>query len=327
MKNAAVFYHKADLDGVMSGVIAKYYLSPRREVVDLIPIDYGDDFIKALPKDEKEYDEIYVIDVSDRKLFEKLGHKITWIDHHKVIEDKEFPPVKDRHCMIGVAACRLALRYFTDINYHFDTPEYYKNRVNPNEPWVVTLAGEYDIWDKSSLLAERFNFGVIDISFERVELLFKQTKAIYAPTDKYKDSKFLKDNKNTSSPEKDFAWIEHLINKGEGALEYIRSTDKRVAGVPVTICFNNDNNGVSTARGVSYNTHIKTSLIHDLKDDEQFTMVWNYHGGDKVKVSFYSDKIDVSNIANRFGGGGHKGAAGCSIDIPEFVKILSDSNK
>jgi len=37
----------------------------------------------------------------------------------------------------------------------------------------------------------------------------------------------------------------------------------------------------------------------------------------EVRVSFRAkDEVDVRTIANRFGGGGHKKAAGCSINLP-----------
>lgn len=327
MRNVAVFYHREDLDGVMSGVIANYYLSKRVETLDLIPINYKEDFIKALPNPADFYDTIFVIDVSDFKLFKELGHKIVWIDHHKVIDDKDFPPVKDRHCMIGVAACRLAFRYFTDINYHFDTLEYYVKRKNMFEPWCVALAGEFDIWDKTSPLAERFNFGVIDLSFDKVDNLFRLTKGIYVPSLKSQDTGFLKDNKNTIENTRDFSYLHYIIEKGEGALEYIRDTDRRCKGVPVTVEYLDDDKNTKVAKGVAFNTHVKSSLIHNLKPDEDFTLAWNYQGGDFVKASFYSDKIDVSNIAKRFGGGGHAGAAGCTIEVVELVKIISDSNK
>lgn len=45
------------------------------------------------------------------------------------------------------------------------------------------------------------------------------------------------------------------------------------------------------------------------------------HNGDKFVVSAYSNKSDVdcSAFAKRHGGGGHRGAAGCTVDNVEGI--------
>ena len=54
----------------------------------------------------------------------------------------------------------------------------------------------------------------------------------------------------------------------------------------------------------------------------EFTMAYQLQG-DKVICSFRSlkDGQDVSKIAQRFGGGGHKNAAGCSIPLDEWMEL------
>lgn len=55
MNKIAIIYHGADLDGVLSGVIANWKLSfdPNNDIT-LIPADYGDNFkLKALDKYDK----------------------------------------------------------------------------------------------------------------------------------------------------------------------------------------------------------------------------------------------------------------------------------
>lgn len=318
-KNCAVYYHKADLDGLMSGVIAEYYLKPRYDTVDLIPIDYGDDFIKELPKDEAFYDDIYVIDVSDARLFEVLGHKVCWIDHHisahnKVISGEIVKP-KDTFFINGVSACRLAFRYFTaGPDYAFDDLDFYRFRKNFIEPWVVALAGEYDIWDNTSPLAKRFNFGIPN-DFKFVRMLFEKTKHIYAPNNKTQDHKYLEDNKHNQG----YDLINYLVTKGEGAIDFIMETDKRVKGQKFALSLTPFSHRY---RGIAFNTHIKSSLVHVLQEDEDFTMVWCWDE-DKCKVSFYSEgKVDVSQFAGKFGGGGHAGAAGCQMSMFQLLELI-----
>lgn len=52
-------------------------------------------------------------------------------------------------------------------------------------------------------------------------------------------------------------------------------------------------------------------------------MVWCYNGNSMIKVSLYSETIDVSAIASQFGGGGHRGAAGFSVMPHILTKILT----
>ena len=55
---------------------------------------------------------------------------------------------------------------------------------------------------------------------------------------------------------------------------------------------------------------------------DQYPMVISYiHDGQKFTVSLYSRDIDVSVIARRFGGGGHKGAAGFVCDYLPFKPL------
>jgi nanoRNase/pAp phosphatase (c-di-AMP/oligoRNAs hydrolase) len=44
------------------------------------------------------------------------------------------------------------------------------------------------------------------------------------------------------------------------------------------------------------------------------------HDGEKFTVSLYSTTVDVSKIAKKFGGGGHKGAAGFTCDKLPFER-------
>jgi nanoRNase/pAp phosphatase (c-di-AMP/oligoRNAs hydrolase) len=49
-------------------------------------------------------------------------------------------------------------------------------------------------------------------------------------------------------------------------------------------------------------------------------MVSYEHTKDKKwRVSLYSDKVDVSALAKKFSGGGHKGASGFITDNLDFI--------
>ncbi len=317
-KNVAVFYHKADLDGLMSGVVAKYYLTPRCNTVDLIPINYKDDFEKALPHPTTFYEDIYIIDVSDAEFMEKHGDKIIYIDHHKWAMDT-MPKVKDRHCIDGVAACRLAFDYLTGgPDYVFHTKEHFVERVNPLEPLCVAILGEFDIWDKESPLAERLNYGQ-ELRFSSVEFLFTQTKGILVgdAANKKLDAEFLDRNKNISELYRDFSYLHYLVTKGEGAIDYVKTAVERIKPKKIVI---------DGYEGVYINTSIDPSLVgmcYQLRHEDQFVMIWHLNNEDKnPSCSFRSNKIDVSQIARKYGGGGHKAAARCTMSLSQLFEII-----
>ena len=172
-KKTLVIYHSADLDGCLSGVIAKYYIKARANPDDIIITsgqDYGDMLNKQYEGFElSEFDTIYVIDFSDDWLFNsEHREKIMWIDHHKTAIDKGYKV--NQYCRDGVAACRLTQQFFTNLNHQFlDAYDYVNRKID--EPLFVSLAGEYDIWDESSLFARPLNFGITNLRFSYIEHL------------------------------------------------------------------------------------------------------------------------------------------------------------
>jgi oligoribonuclease NrnB/cAMP/cGMP phosphodiesterase (DHH superfamily) len=317
MKNIAVFYHKADNDGVMSGVIAEHYLTPRFDFVHMIPIDYGENFEKALPCEPSFYQEFYILDVSDEAFMLKHGDKIIYIDHHDNAV-KNMPKVKDRHCVIGVAACRLTFDYLAGgPDYVFHGKSYFENRENPLEPLCVAILGEYDIWDKKSSAGEMLNFGQ-EPNFNSVKYLFNRTKRILCSDSRSKsyDLSEIKANKNISENYRDWGYLNYLINKGEGALNYIKESVSRIKPIKFDL---------DDLVGVYINSNIDPSLIglsYTLKDDEDFLMVWHLNNEKYVKASFRSDKVDVGAIARIYGGNGHKAASGCRMSLGKLIDLI-----
>jgi len=300
----AILSHSKDLDGVLSAVIAERYISARKEKApDVFLCDYGD-----IPKefDHKNYDEIYVLDFSDHDLFtnDLTRGKIFWIDHHASEINKGYH-VK-QYTMDGVAACRLVFQFFTNINYAFVSKEDYVNR-KVVEPAMVTLAGEYDIWDLDSPYARVFNFGIQDISLKNVGNIFTTT---FSASLNHKE----KDGDDLTSIQYQSMILSSIIRIGESVVEYLSNTSKRIGDYEVKRVY-----GVNLA---IFNTHIKSSLIHTLKPEEDGMMVYSIKDG-IVSASLYTERdVDVSRIAIANGGGGHKKACGFKMPVAEFFKWL-----
>ena len=70
----------------------------------------------------------------------------------------------------------------------------------------------------------------------------------------------------------------------------------------------------------------QSELANMLSENESFAVAY-YFNGEKYRVSLRSreEGEDVSSIATKFGGGGHKRAAAFSVDsIDAFIKALED---
>lgn len=305
-KKTLILYHVADLDGLLSGVIAKYYTTARMNVGDIIiteGVDYGWDLNKEYQGHKlSDFDIIYVIDFSDEWLLtSEHKDKIMWIDHHATAIAKKYQV--NQYCRDGVAACRLTQQFFANLNHQFlDAYDYVNRKID--EPLFVALAGEYDIWDEKSIYARPLNFGINNLEFSYIEHLHFELR-------NYKAG-FKNDVKQIESN----SLINTLVESGKAVINHIQRTSGILGGgVPITLFGH---------KGVSFNTHIRSSLIHRFKVDEEFIMVWNWKGSSKIKVSFYSEGLDVSRFATKFLGGGHKNACGCSVDLHILTAILTN---
>lgn len=292
MAKTLCFYHSADLDGHCSGALVKFH-DPN---VELIGIDYGDDF----PWDKIEKgDKVYMVDFCLQPFGDMLRLNsrcdLVWIDHHKSAIEEQ----KKQHITIkGVrttnkAACELTNEWI-----------FGKNQIHP----VVELLGRYDIWDQSD--KELWDTGILP--FQKG---FKEEFLVTDPV------------KNFQMWFNIFSW--HDFDKGdmnrivELGLKSIERAKIQNAAYIKKYAYETKFEGFNC---VVVNKGMTGSQLFDSVWDEiRYGMMITYiHSQGKFfTVSLYSTRndVDCSVIAKQYGGGGHKGAAGFQIEsLPfEFV--------
>jgi len=285
------FYH-TDMDGKCAGAIVyKFYKLDRDytkeigEQCEFIPINYNDDFPfnKIVPNET-----IIIVDFSLQKdgEFEKLKaitDKIIWIDHHKTSIEKH----KDFECIgvrkDGVAGCVLAWQYF------------YPNKELPR---IVDMLGAYDIWDFSKYGNELnelqagirlFNTKPESPEWEK----WLSTEIVGAELD---GIGFLNDG---------LFGLGSLLENGRIALKY---RDNTWSGLIKAWSFWVEFEGY---KAICCNAgSVSSQLFDSVKEDYDLMMSFVFDGK-QWTVSIYSKKdIDCSKIAKKYGGGGHKKAAG-----------------
>ncbi|MFO8037396.1 MAG: hypothetical protein R6U57_12300 [Anaerolineales bacterium] len=237
---------------------------------------YGMSYGDQTPWSEiEEAERVIIVDFSLPKEDMNKIHEekeLIWIDHHKSALD-EF----GHHALAWEgardtteAACVLTWRYF-----------YPQQEV----PQAIVLIGDRDIWRWEEKDTGPFNEGL-----HRRDT-HPENKALWQPL-----------------LENDRDLIKDIIQEGEllleSRLEDIKR-DVRSYGYPVifedcrTLAINQRGNGDLGARIRELGYEVGYCYIDNLIEGELRTF-----------VSLYSDKVDVSQIARKFGGGGHPGAAG-----------------
>jgi oligoribonuclease NrnB/cAMP/cGMP phosphodiesterase (DHH superfamily) len=279
-----VIYHKSDFDGLFCREIAKSYLGTD---ATYIGYEYGDT-VPSVGDDE----DIYMLDIS---IPEMMNHRrLVWIDHHATAIEK-YKDIQPMHGVRidGVAACRLAWQYFY-VGSVFPAKQKFIDRI-VNEPLAVRLAGEYDVWDKRDPRAELFQHGLR--SRELTEQLWH----------------------NLLSFDKDHI-VDELLTRGSAIEYYVKSQN---AEIIKSIGFDLDFEGLhflalNTARYNSLNFEAGLKPEHD----GCFGFKWT---GDKWSVSLYGvpgkPEIDLSAIAKKWGGGGHKQACGFTAQSLPFMEV------
>lgn len=304
MNKTTVIYHSADFDGIFCREIARKFLG--NEGVEYIGWDFGQRKIPMLPGGGI----YYILDLSPECLGGDTydSARIIWIDHHKSSMEK-WPATIPGYRIDGVSACRLAWQWFSGIRCHNGiegaTPNkgHFINRM-VSEPQAVRLAGEYDVWDKRDPDAETFQFGL------RAEEL----------TDEAWRALLESDGAETATH-----WIGEMLKDGRLLQRYQQQTDASVVehrSFPVEF---------EGLKFIALNTarcnSLTFSAMDAVKPDDEWihdALMGFYFDGKSWKFSLYHARhntgIDLSTIAVKYGGGGHRGACGFMVPSVSFIE-------
>lgn len=303
MTKTALIYHDADLDGILSREVCLHFLKSSGEVIP-IGWDYG----RALPSfDWAAFDMIYIVDLSVDELMirPELLMKIRWIDHHKSAIDKwgmyEFTGL----WIDGVAACRLCWQYFTQDPANKPKLEHYKAGPIGGEPRLVYLAGIYDVWDKHNEDFEdgkTLQFGYRGLDQSTFELLVHEQFAISISGEHH---------------------LNEVLKSGDAIRsycqkqndEYSAAHSRTVKWEGLTFCALNIGQRGNSAL-----------LLGGIKPEHDACFAWRWTG-DSVMVSLYhiagKEHHDLSVIATKYGGGGHRGACGFRLSLHDLEQVLT----
>jgi oligoribonuclease NrnB/cAMP/cGMP phosphodiesterase (DHH superfamily) len=275
------YYHRADLDGICSAAIVKKF-DPD---VQLIGVDYGD---KHTPLPHAICERVYMVDFSLQPiermvaLVDLVGRdRFVWIDHHKsAIEEAKRVGLDMLRGIreVGLAGCELTWQYF----------------AGGPIPIAVKLLGRYDVWD--------LNYSVNVLPFQYAMRMEAETptSSIWEP--------LLNGGAITRE-------LRQMLEQGLAILRYVKADDKKylaACGFSTTL---DDLTAIALNRlaGSQAFEGNYDPTTHDL-------MIAFVRQNRRWKVSLFSTKpeVDCSALAKKYGGGGHKGAAGFVCDELPF---------
>ena len=271
-----VIYHRSDFDGIFCREIANKFLG---ETATYHGMEYGD----PLP-DIEGVETLYIMDFSVPEFMNHPG--LIWIDHHKSAIEKFGP--KAGYQIDGVAACRLAWQWFakdhTDVVVQFlglpSKQDFIDRKVN--ESLAVQLAGEYDVWDKRNPDAELFQHGLRSQQINFGTLLSSEDSSDY---------------------------IADLLFAGK-AIQYFQTKQNESVIKDLGFTFQWEGLTFLACNAARYNSFLFTAGLKP-EHDACFGFKWT---GKDWSISLYhasgKEHIDISLIAVKHGGGGHKGACG-----------------
>lgn len=324
-KKNLVIYHRADFDGLFCREIAKKFLG---DTADYIGWDYGDAKIDC-PTDQT----VYVLDLSPECFVTStiIFSNLIWIDHHKSAIEK-FPESIRGYRIDGVAACRLAWQWFAAYRDYPETHslvlplkfDFVDRKVQ--EPFAVQLAGEYDIWDKRNPDAEVFQFGLRSENLDNNwwQLLTTNQKVPIEEIEAMADAGhpcILHPEGTATQPV-----VLRLLKNGRMLQTYQQQSDAQVV---------RERSFLVEFEGLTFlalNTARCNSLTFaalDTTENSHAALMAFYTNGHVWSVSLYHAKhrtdLDLSKIAVKYGGGGHRGACGFRAgDLPFIRSELRD---
>lgn len=293
------FYHN-DMDGrcagfwvhLSVGINDGYY---GVDDISFIPIDYKDKFpFENIRPNEQIYIVDFSIQPAEMEKLLQITDNITWIDHHKTAIEKykDFPYHIRGVRYDGVAGCMLTYCYI----HHMTSRG--EGRIKPFDfamtkeaPGFTKLIADWDVWT--------FEYG------DRTRYFKLACDSLDLRPESETWTRFFENP--------DFE--NQLVEKGKAITSFRDQWAKSYMELGFSVQFEGKKCfAVNLGR-------CNSEYFKSLPSGEYDILMPFVYDGRQFTVSMYSTDTDVSEIAKKYGGGGHKGAAGFQCKELPFLKI------
>lgn len=281
-----VFHHN-DMDGRCAGAVVAFN-EKNYDRENFFDVNY----INDLPLDKvAEGEKVYLVDYSFteatvwqlKKLVEELKCEVIWIDHH----DSSISLETDNQ-WLSENLSKIKGTRSKDFCGAVLTWLYFNSETDKNIPHFLRYVDDYDCW-KNNLQPETTYFK-----------LFIDTQKCWATGDIWKD--FLNEEVD----------LQTILEQGKTVKAYV---DEDLLRARKSLAYESK---IRTSKTESLpciviNRRMNSSIFGELINEYPVAITWTFNGRRFLYTLYSADpKIDCSKIAENYGGGGHKGAAGFS---------------
>lgn len=300
------FYHN-DIDGRSAGAIVSY-VTKNKNTKDFFEVDYVKD-LTSLLNNIKNKETVYFVDYSfkenTKKFLDILIEKdceIIWIDHHtdSIITEKNNFYLKNIKGIRKEGISGAALTYMYFYKCTFD-----------EIPYFLKLVSDYDCWQfKYDPDTTCFKLGIESMNFDALDnvwqLLMNDRNKHYDTDDiDYPCGAMFGEIIDTGE------YIKNYIDKDN---DYYRSHFAYESEIQGYKCLVVNKKSNSWIFGSEYNNY-------------PVVITWVFNGEHFCYSLFSSNpKVECNKLAEIYGGGGHKGAAGFVSDQLLFKKNQAINN-
>jgi oligoribonuclease NrnB/cAMP/cGMP phosphodiesterase (DHH superfamily) len=260
-----------------------------------IEMTYAKPFpLETIRKDEQVYIVDYSISPDEMRQLLKITKNVTWIDHHKTAIEKyaDFEHEIRGVRYDGVAGCMLTYCYIHHMTARGEGDiKPFDISMTEDAPMFTKLIADWDVW--------KFDYGddtrYFQVAFNAYD--FSPCSAEWA--------KFYIKNDYESM----------MIEQGKAMTKYRDCWAKEY----MKLGFDTEIEG-HKAYAVNLG-RCNSEYFKSLPEGKYEILMPFVFDGEQYTVSLYSKTVDVSEIAKKYGGGGHKGAAGFQCKELPFMKM------
>jgi len=338
-----IIYHREDNDGLFSGSIMYDYLIHKLNIdpenIDRLPADYNilAEFSKEMKVEElhQKYMSIIMVDISFndwkymKKLYKEFNTDFVWCDHHAPIihlsQEKHFneiPGVRDtnRSAILNV------WKYLYD---QFD--EDYNKRAVPE---YLRILSAWDSWtyEREELdfeFCRNVNKGTtIKLNLDMNEILpiIRDLVEIYVDgKNKFEFSmdELIRDFEEYGKilNRYDDIVMQNILNESGDKEWQLDLSDEEIAVTKFR-----------KACAIFHQGQSSSALFYSLRETNpelKNVIVFKHQNNNNWVISLYNiydnDSFHCGDfLRDKYSGGGHKGAAGCTLTQEQFIKILKN---
>ena len=287
-KNVVIIHHN-DMDGRSAAAIAAKgcakYFSYALDKIKYIECNYKDeyDYYGMVDKDDLLIIVDYSIDpkILSKIIKDKVGNRVILLDHHESAYNK-YKNFKDGYFgIIEFEDDKLRAKSGCELTY-----EYFDMKLLIDKR-LISLIGEFDTWRHSVT----GNKEAVYISYALGGHTVDQFLQLITPSLEQR--------------------ISESIAIGKNIYEYNNKLYKEICE---TYSYETKLKGFEQYSCIALNSTSKGSMIFGDNIDKYDICIIYIHDGERYTYGIYSTKINVGKIATSFGGGGHPGAAGFTLD-------------